>query len=56
MFVAERFTGRPGRYVKVQETVAGFRQILDGEMDHIPEQHFYMAGAITDVLQRYQQS
>jgi len=56
MFVAERFTGRPGRYVKVQETVAGFRQILNGEMDHIPEQHFYMAGAITDVLQRYQQS
>src|SRR5690606_7944665 len=40
MFVAEQFTGREGRYVSVKDTVRGFRMILDGEMDHIPEQMF----------------
>ena len=54
MFVAEQFTNRPGRYVPVRDTVRGFRMILDGEMDHIPEQMFYMAGPIEDVLQRYE--
>jgi F-type H+-transporting ATPase subunit beta len=55
-FVATQFTGREGRYVKVKDTVRGFRMILDGELDHIPEQLFYMAGPIEDVLQRYEQS
>jgi len=55
-FVATQFTGREGRYVKVKDTVRGFRMILDGELDHIPEQMFYMAGPIEDVLQRYEQS
>lgn len=55
MFVAEQFTGREGRYVPIKDTVRGFRMILDGEMDHIPEQHFYMAGPIEDVLQRYEE-
>ena len=44
MFVAEAFTGRPGAYVPRSETVRGFREILDGKHDHIPEQAFYMAG------------
>lgn len=52
-FVATQFTGREGRYVKVKDTVAGFRKILDGEVDHIPEQLFYMAGPIEEVMQRY---
>ncbi len=52
-FVAQQFTGREGRYVKVKDTVRGFRMILDGELDQIPEQMFYMAGPIEDVLQRY---
>ncbi len=56
MFVAEQFTGREGRYVSVKDTVRGFRMILDGEMDHIPEQMFYMAGPIEDVLDRYEQA
>ncbi|TVR18966.1 MAG: F0F1 ATP synthase subunit beta [Anaerolineaceae bacterium] len=56
MVVAEQFTGREGKYVKIKDTVRGFRTILDGEVDHIPEQMFYMAGPIEDVLQRYQQS
>ncbi|GAB4441371.1 MAG: F0F1 ATP synthase subunit beta [Anaerolineae bacterium] len=54
MFVAEQFTGREGRYVPVRETVRGFRMILDGELDHIPEGLFYMAGPIGDVLERYE--
>jgi len=50
MFVAETFTGTPGKYVKVEQTVAGFRKILDGELDHIPEDKFYMRGEIDEVL------
>lgn len=55
MFVAEQFTGREGRYVPIKDTVRGFRMILDGEVDHIPEQRFYMAGPIEDVLERYEE-
>jgi F-type H+-transporting ATPase subunit beta len=55
-FVATQFTGREGRYVKVKDTVRGFRMVLNGELDHVPEQMFYMAGPIEDVLQRYEQS
>ena len=51
-FVAEKFTGIPGRYVPISETVKGFKMILDGECDSIPEQAFYMAGGIGDVLER----
>jgi F-type H+-transporting ATPase subunit beta len=53
MFVAEQFTGRAGRYVPIKDTVRGFRMILDGGVDHIPEQDFYMTGPIEDVLERY---
>jgi len=56
MFVAEQFTGREGRYVPIPETVRGFRMILDGEVDQIPEQMFYMAGTIDEVLERYRES
>ncbi len=55
-FVATQFTGREGRYVPVRDTVRGFRMILDGELDHIPEEMFRMAGPIEDVLERYEQS
>ncbi len=55
-YVATQFTGREGRYVKVKDTVAGFRTILNGDVDHVPEQLFYMAGAMDEVLQRYEQS
>jgi F-type H+-transporting ATPase subunit beta len=56
MFVAQQFTGREGRYVRVKDTVRGFRMILNGELDHIAEQHFYMAGPIEDVIQRHEAS
>jgi F-type H+/Na+-transporting ATPase subunit beta len=49
--VAEIFTGRSGKYVKVEDTVKGFKKIIDGECDHIPEQAFYMQGGIEDVYE-----
>ena len=49
MFVAEAFTGREGKYVPITESVKGFKKILDGEMDDVSEQEFYMRGDITEV-------
>jgi F-type H+-transporting ATPase subunit beta len=51
-FVAEAFTGTPGKYVKVQDTIKGFKEIIDGKMDDIPEQAFYMVGAIEEVYEK----
>lgn len=50
--VAEHFTGRPGVYVRLEDTVQGFRMICDGELDDVPEQAFYMVGQIDEVLKR----
>ena len=50
-FVAEQFTGRAGKYVKREDTVRGFKMIVDGELDAIPEQCFYMAGSIEEVME-----
>jgi len=49
MFVAETFTNVPGAYVKLEDTVKGFREILDGKHDDKPESAFYMKSAISDV-------
>jgi F-type H+/Na+-transporting ATPase subunit beta len=49
--VAEVFTGAPGRYVKVEDTVRSFKEIIEGKHDAIPEQAFYMKGAIDEVLE-----
>ncbi|MGN8385522.1 F0F1 ATP synthase subunit beta [Helicobacter pylori] len=51
-FVAEVFTGSPGKYVTLQETLEGFGGILEGKYDHIPENAFYMVGSIQDVLEK----
>ena len=51
-FVAEQFSGMQGRYVKLEDTIAGFKGIVEGKYDHIPEQAFYMAGTIEDVLKK----
>ncbi len=48
-FVAEQFTGRGGKYVKLSDTVASFKEVLDGKCDHIPEQAFFYAGGIDEV-------
>jgi F-type H+-transporting ATPase subunit beta len=52
MFVAERFTGQGGRYVSIDETVRGFREILDGKHDNLPEDAFYMVGTIDDATEK----
>ncbi len=54
MFVTEIFTGRPGRYVSVEETVRGFEEILEGKHDALPEQAFYMVGNIDEALEAAQ--
>ena len=51
-FVAEVFTGSPGKYVSLKETIRGFRGILEGEYDHLPEQAFYMVGGIDEVVKK----
>ncbi len=51
-FVAETFTGSPGKYVSLKDTIRGFKSIIDGEMDEYPEQAFYMVGGIEEVAER----
>jgi F-type H+-transporting ATPase subunit beta len=51
MFVAENFTGRPGKYVPIAETVRGFKEILEGQHDTLPEQAFYMVGTIDEAVE-----
>jgi F-type H+-transporting ATPase subunit beta len=51
-FVAQQFTGFPGKYVKLEETIESFERVLSGEFDHLPEQAFYMQGAVEDVVRR----
>jgi F-type H+-transporting ATPase subunit beta len=55
MFVAEQFTGTPGAYVAVRETVRGFKEILDGQHDGLPEQAFYMVGNIESAVEKGRQ-
>ena len=50
-FVAEAFTGRKGKYIPREETIRGFKMLVDGELDHIPEQLFYMKGSINEVIE-----
>jgi hypothetical protein len=50
MFVAEVFTGQPGKYVKLEDTIRGFTEILDGKHDDLQEQAFYMVGTIDDAV------
>jgi F-type H+-transporting ATPase subunit beta len=51
-FVAEQFTGSPGKYVKLEDTVRGFKEILDGKHDALPEQAFYMVGTIEEAIEQ----
>ena len=54
-FLAEQFTGNPGRYVRIEDTVRSFKMIVEGEMDDYPEQAFYMCGSIEDVFEKAKQ-
>lgn len=51
-FVAEQFTGQPGQYINIEDTVEGFKKILDGELDHLPEGAFYMVGTIDEAIEQ----
>jgi F-type H+-transporting ATPase subunit beta len=51
-FVAEAFTGTPGRYVKKEDTVRSFKEVLEGKHDKLPEQAFYMVGSIDEAVER----
>jgi F-type H+-transporting ATPase subunit beta len=50
--VAEVFTGSPGKYVSLKDTIAGFKGLVGGEYDHVPEQAFYMVGSIDEALEK----
>ena len=52
-FVAEQFTGIPGKYVKLEDTIRSFKGIIDGQYDHIPENYFYMVGTIEEVIEKF---
>jgi len=52
--VAEAFTGRKGKYVKVADTVRSFKEVVEGKHDEIPEQAFYLQGSIDDVLEEWE--
>jgi len=51
-FVAAQFTGLEGKYVKLEDTVRGFRELVDGKHDDLPEQAFYMVGTIEEAIER----
>jgi F-type H+-transporting ATPase subunit beta len=51
-FVAEQFTGTPGEYVKIEDTIKGFQEIIDGKHDELPEQAFYMVGTIENAVEK----
>jgi F-type H+-transporting ATPase subunit beta len=55
-FVAEQFTGTPGKYVKLEDTIAGFRSIIDGEQDELAESAFYMVGTIDEAVEKGRQA
>jgi len=51
-FVAETFTGQPGRYVKLSDTIRSFKEIIEGKHDALPEQAFYMVGSIDEAIEK----
>jgi hypothetical protein len=54
--VAEVFTGAPGKYVSLKDTIKGFKMIASGELDHLPEQAFYMVGTIEEAIEKAKNS
>jgi F-type H+-transporting ATPase subunit beta len=51
-FVAEQFTGQPGRYVKLKDSVQGFKELIEGKVDDLPEQAFYMVGTLDEAREK----
>ncbi|MBI3535583.1 MAG: F0F1 ATP synthase subunit beta, partial [Deltaproteobacteria bacterium] len=54
-FVAEQFTGMKGKFVKIEDTIKGFKELCDGKYDHLPEQAFYMVGTIEEAIEKAKQ-
>jgi F-type H+/Na+-transporting ATPase subunit beta len=54
-FVAQTFTGTPGKYVELKDTIRSFRDLVDGKYDHLPEQAFYMVGGIEEAVEKGEQ-
>jgi F-type H+-transporting ATPase subunit beta len=54
-FVAEKFTGNKGQFVELKDTINGFKRIVDGKLDHLPEQAFYMVGTIEQAEEKARQ-
>src|SRR5438876_4358020 len=52
-FVAQQFTGLEGKYVSIDDTIRGFKEVVEGKHDQIPEQDFYMVGTIEEVVERF---
>ncbi|UCG61903.1 MAG: F0F1 ATP synthase subunit beta [Candidatus Zixiibacteriota bacterium] len=55
-FVAEQFTNKSGKYVKIEDTIKGFDELISGNLDHIPEQMFFMVGGLDEVMENYDKS
>jgi len=55
-FVAEVFTGAPGKYVSLEDTIKGFKGILDGEFDHMSENSFYMVGNLDEAIAKHEKN
>jgi len=55
-FVAEVFTGAPGKYVKLEDTINGFKGIIAGDYDHMPESAFYMVGGMDEAIAKYEKN
>ena len=53
--VAEQFTGTPGKYVPIKESIQGFKELIDGNVDELPEQAFYMVGNLEEVKEKAKQ-
>lgn len=51
-FVASQFTGLDGKFVKIEDTINGFKKIVDGELDHLPENAFFLVGSIDEAIER----
>jgi F-type H+-transporting ATPase subunit beta len=51
-FVAEQFTGTPGKYVSISDTIKGFKEVIEGKHDDVPEQAFYMVGNLDEALEK----
>ena len=56
LFYAEQFTGKPGRYVKLEDTIKDFAELIEGKCDHISEQSFYLVGSLDEARENFEKA